>query len=53
MADFRERASLVTDGDFPSRTPEEPRLLDGRQRQTNGFYQRGPGIEPGTPPPWL
>ena len=29
MADFGEGASVVTDGDFPSRTPEEPRLLDG------------------------
>ena len=29
MADFGERASVVTDGDFPSRTAEEPRLLGG------------------------
>ena len=29
MADFGEEASVVTDGDFPSRPPEEPRLLDG------------------------
>ena len=29
MADFGEVASVVTDGDFPSRPPEEPRLLNG------------------------
>ena len=29
MADFGEVASVVTDGDFPSRTAEEPRLIDG------------------------
>ena len=29
MADFGEGASVVTDGDFPSRTAEEPRLLGG------------------------
>ena len=29
MADFGEGAPVVTDGGFPSRTPEEPRLLGG------------------------
>ena len=29
MADFGEGASVVTVGDFPSRTPKEPRLSNG------------------------
>ena len=32
MADFGEGASVVAAGDFPSRTPEEPRLIDGALR---------------------
>ena len=29
MADSGEGASVVTDGEFPSRTAEEPRLIGG------------------------
>ena len=29
MADLRKRAAMVTDGDFPIRTSQEPHLLNG------------------------